>query len=231
MKKLALTIGCMVAVAGSAFAQGDVNWQSSSTFLIAQTNGTVFSSYVPSAGTAQGTQGNTAGNTTTLYYYALLYSTSSSTTPASLSGFSSWTFSGLTATNGPGANGRLVLETTGTPTSAPVNGLPSGTAAAMELVGWSANLGTSWSTVLNELNNWSADYIPNAYFGTSAVGTSITPNSANPGTTVFGSGAGQIDNPSGSPMQLDLLGTVPEPGTMALAALGGASLLLFRRKK
>jgi hypothetical protein len=29
----------------------------------------------------------------------------------------------------------------------------------------------------------------------------------------------------------DVLVTVPEPGTMALAALGGASLLLFRRKK
>jgi hypothetical protein len=29
----------------------------------------------------------------------------------------------------------------------------------------------------------------------------------------------------------DLFGNVPEPGTLALAALGGASLLMFRRKK
>ncbi|HUC85517.1 MAG TPA: PEP-CTERM sorting domain-containing protein [Candidatus Acidoferrales bacterium] len=28
-----------------------------------------------------------------------------------------------------------------------------------------------------------------------------------------------------------VLTTVPEPGTLALAALGGASLLMFRRKK
>jgi hypothetical protein len=54
---------------------------------------------------------------------------------------------------------------------------------------------------------------------------------------VFGSGAasaaGQpISNPAGSPMILNLIPTtVPEPTTIALAGLGGLSLMLFRRRK
>jgi len=233
MKKLVLTIGCSAAVALSALAQGDVNWSGPSTFFVAQTNGTVYSSFETSSGTPQGTQGNTVGNTTAFYYYALLENVSGTASPTTVSQLAAWTYTGLNATNGPGANGRIVTENnpTGTAyTQAPATGTTSGTAANFIIVGWSANLGTNFATVLNVLQNWGADQIANAYFGVSAEGL-ITPNSANPGTTVFGSGAGQINNPSASPVQLDLLGTVPEPGTMALAALGGASLLLFRRRK
>ena len=60
----------------------------------------------------------------------------------------------------------------------------------------------------------------------------INPGTANPGVAVFG--IAPIAN-VGLPIQS--VGTqlyalpVPEPGTMALAGLGGLALLLFRRRK
>jgi hypothetical protein len=104
-------------------------------------------------------------------------------------------------------------------------------------VGLSANLGTTWSAVLGNLNSWSTDastIVGPAYFGVSAVGSSVAvlSSTTSPGNYVIGNGAGEIYNPSSAPMQLDQVGLpVPEPGTLALAALGGASMLMLRRKK
>ena len=42
---------------------------------------------------------------------------------------------------------------------------------------------------------------------------------------------GEINSGAANPMQLDALAVVPEPSPLALAAIGVASLLMFRRKK
>ena len=100
------------------------------------------------------------------------------------------------------------------------------------VAGWSANLGSTYAAAWNEIDNWAtlgSSVVGTAFFGLSNEGL-LNPNPSSPGNTPFGAaGSGLINNPN---MQLnELLVTVPEPGTMALAALGGASLLLFRRRK
>ena len=103
------------------------------------------------------------------------------------------------------------------------------------LVGWSANLGTTYTAAVADAG--SSSYLLGlsapAFFGTSSVGD-LQGSSALVGVEEFGASAGQINDTSGGgdPMLLEpLLAATPEPGTLALAALGGASLLLFRRKK
>jgi len=70
----------------------------------------------------------------------------------------------------------------------------------------------------------------NAFFGVTSAGTGYNPNNASPGATPFGTGGSLINSPN-TQLYLLQVAPTPEPGTMALAALGGASLLLFRRRK
>jgi len=244
MKKLLTTLAT-VGLAAAAFAQGTVNWSGVGSLFIAQTNGTVYSSFGANGGQATlgGTIGNTAGNTaandTALgysgFYYELLVG-SSATAPTTAAGFAGWVDTTLGATNGAVSNGRIVQTAAGGAggiagnTQAAATGWLPGVTTNIIMVGWSANLGSSWSTVLGELQNWSTEGIANAYFGVSTVG-SLAGGNANPGVSIFGANAGQINNPAGSPMELELLGTVPEPGTVALAIMGASSLLMLRRKK
>jgi hypothetical protein len=98
------------------------------------------------------------------------------------------------------------------------------------LVGWSSNLGTTWGAVSNVLAYWGDLLISSAYLGVSTTGY-ITPlaSSVSPGAQVFGS----APTPQGLP--IFSLNTplyfvpVPEPGTLALAGLGGLAFWLFRR--
>lgn len=241
MKKLLLTTAVVLGLSVAAMAQGTVNWNGVANLFIAQTNGGTYSTFAGGGlSTGSGSVGNTAGNTvannTALgyqgYYYELLVSATASAAPTVVSGLSGWLDTGLSATNGAVSNGRIVqtaAQGVAGNQQAIANNWPVNATESVILVGWSANLGSSWSTVLNELQNWSTDGISGAYFGVSSMG-SLAAQSGNPGVTVFGPGPGQINNPVGTPMVMNLL-AVPEPGTIALAALGGASLLLFRRKK
>ena len=227
------------------FAQGTVNWTGVGPSFIGQTNATVFSSFVASSGSPSGgSSGNTALAVGGIYYYALLTSASLNTAPTSLTQFSgtlstAWLSTGLQATNNTGSNGRIVqypaVQNAGTS-----NWVDTATQNIL-MVGWSANLGTTWASALANLNNWSnfgTNSIGPAFFGVGQSVGSLTIGSANPGITVLGASVGQInDTVSGAgPLVMNILaipslGPVPEPSTMALAALGGASLLLFRRRK
>jgi hypothetical protein len=231
MKKILTTLAASGLCAG-AFAQGVVNWTGAAGYIIAETNATVYSSFEASSGTpAGGTVGNTApGNT---YYYELLVS-SSATAPTTDAGLSSWLDTGLGAQNGASANGRILQNNSST--AAVANNLPAGSTLNDILVGWSANLGATWAIASGNLASWAtaqANVSGTAFFGVSGVGSIQGIASPGPGNQAFGTGAGQILNQSPNQLQLDALSTttVPEPGTLALAALGGASLLMFRRKK
>ena len=238
MKKLALTTIAAISIASGAFAQGFVAWSATpGPSVIGYTNSILTSTFTTGGGGASGlSQGAATGNTvaggSSLFYYALMVNTTgtATTTPTTLAGLSGWTYTGLAMTNGTTANGRL------SPTVAATGAVPStGANENFMLVGWSANLvgSTNVSTVLFDLNNWGtvqSGITGTAFFGVSAVATLTPSTSSSSPTAVFGTGL--INNPSAAPMVLySLLAPTPEPGTMALAALGGASLLLFRRRK
>ena len=77
-----------------------------------------------------------------------------------------------------------------------------------------------------------AGMLAGSFYGISATGNA-EPGGGTPALPVwhlFGTTASAQGTPVGG-FQLVEVSTVPEPGTLALAALGGASLLLFRRKK
>jgi hypothetical protein len=100
-----------------------------------------------------------------------------------------------------------------------VAGWAAGAARDFKVAGWSSSLGTAfnpaWLTTL-----------PTG-FGLSALGTGQAGGSTATGTlpnlNIFG-GATGIQNGF-------FLQTVPEPSSMALAGLGAAALLIFRRRK
>jgi len=235
MKKIITTIA-ISGIAFLTFAQGTVNWVAPVTAFIGQTNATVYSTFVSSTGSpVGGTSGNTVGGGTSLFYYELLVSASVSSVPTTLSTLTNnWLDTGLQATNGPSANGRISMM--GSSSQAIAANWPASTVENLIMVGWSADLGTTYAAMLGNLSNWAifSGTLAGApaYFGVGTSVGSLASQSGNPGVTVFGSNAGQV-NDTGTAMQMDLLSpaAVPEPTTMALAALGGASLLLFRRRK
>jgi hypothetical protein len=248
MKKLVLTTLAITGLSLAAFAQGTVSWTGVAGTFIGSTNGGTYSSFSAVNGsTGVGSTGNTLGNNTANdtalgyngYYYELLVSSSAGSAPTTFSQFSAWSDANLQATNGPGSNGRIIQTGTGgagnvaNNTQATANNWPASTTESVILVGWSANLGTTWATALANAQNQSflAGLSSYAYWGVSSLG-SLASASGNPGVTVFGTGVGQINN-AATPAVLQPLGVtaVPEPTTIALAAIGGASLLLFRRKK
>ena len=244
-KTLAILAGA--SISSAVFAQGLVNWTGSAGLFEAQTNGTTYSSYEastgasPLTGTVGNTIGNTAPNNATLgysgYYYELLASATAVSGPTTLASLNAWSDTGLSATNGAASNGKIGQDGTGSDVA---NHTTAGNTYAFVVVGWSANLGNNWATVLAELNSWAtsesqfANNTANAaYFGVSSFGSGVqVVGSPGPGNKVIGSSAGEILNNAANPVQLDELPvTIPEPGTMALAGLGGAAMLLFRRKK
>jgi len=229
MKKLIISTIVAAGFASGVLAQGTVNLSNSGV------------SPITTNGTAVGNISGGAGN----FYFALLTSGiyNGSTLPAGgtsqiLNG--TFQFTGVYGTNTATA-GRLA-------TGGSVAGQPTTSSGSFAwpvyqtndyiLVGWSVNEGTSWSVVSNELatGTWAAV----GWFGFSVVGDQaaggVDPNTSlevNP-ATIFGAaadqGAGGLNPIPG--FQLNVVGTVvPEPSTMALAGLGGLSMLLFRRKK
>jgi hypothetical protein len=233
MKKT-LTILALTGLTSAAFAQGTVQWQSVAGNFIGSTNSASYSSYTPTIQTTTGASGVTVGSASTLFYYELLVSASSSTAPTTATALANnWQDTGLEAQNAAAANGRILQLLPAA--NATANHWAAGVTENIMLVGWSANLGTTYAGALSDLQNWStvgSTIVGPAYFGTSALGD-MASGTGNPGPLVFGTGAGQINNGSGNPMVMNLLApaVVPEPGTMALAGLGGLSLLAFRRKK
>jgi len=237
MKKILLTSFCAVALTAASYGQGFINWGTiSPTFFTAQTNSTQYSPLTDQGlGSGAAAQNGSVGATVgggAQFYYALLFAAAGTAAPTTAAGFSGWspvTLNGqpnavLMATNANSA-GRVTSEGVA---GENVN-IANGTTYSVLFVGWSANLGTTWSTVLNELQHWGTTgqqgITGTSFFGMSNVGQ-YSPGAAAPGNTPFATGV--IASPN---TQLYQLATIPEPGTLALAAIGGASLLLFRRKK
>jgi len=225
MKKLAVTL-CLSALAVGAFAQGTINFLNGTTTLT-RTNGTGI--------------GLTAGNTSpgAGYYYAVFTASSSITSVTAQDLLSSsWTWTGIYGTNTAATTGGRF---SGGGNVATATGWQPGQTNSYCVVGWSADLGASWSSIAAQLqgstftggayrgNNWSKT---GGFFGLSSVGFGASGGgpSGLPAFSLFGS----TPTGQGTPISsgFDLFATqVPEPSTLALAGLGAAAIVIFRRRK
>jgi hypothetical protein len=235
MKKIVLTSVCALAMTGAALAQGNVNWGSiSAAAMTAQTNSTAYSPLFGGGSTGNGAVGGTQGSASlgTGFYYELLYTSYSGSqlaTPTTLASLSTWSDAGLGASNNTVTASRLVPMNPNSGAQVPWS---PGVTNSIMLVGWSANLGTTWGAVSNVLSNWATLGIANAFFGESTTGYITTLSTAtSPGATVFGTAATAQGLPINSLLTQLYLVPVPEPGTIALATLGGLSMLALRRRK
>jgi hypothetical protein len=203
MKKLAVTLA-LAAIATSTFAQGLVKFSNNATTLVSfGQQGGVLTATTPGAS----------------FYYCLLVAPMGTVDPLAFS------FAGIYATNSAATTGGRFQG--GSNLGVSVAGWAAGESRSFEIAGWSANLGTIWNPA------WlTAGGRPSGsqdYFGLSAIGAGI---------------AGGLDSNNASIPALALVGAapsissgfgvtsaVPEPGTMALAGLGAAALMIFRRRK
>jgi len=229
MKKILLTGVLIAASLALASAQGSIKFYNITASFLVSTNGT---------GTAAGENGTTSGKTDQTsgdYYYAVFYDATTPTSANLLTG--GWTLASITGTNYSLAAGGIIGPGGAAAGGAAIPGTIAGNSYYIDLVGYSASLaGTMTMTQMLDAfygvggQNWLAA----GYFGIAAYS----------GNTVVLGGAGSPPGPGsaifGSTLPItagwDLNGVspttiIPEPGTLALAALGGASLLLFRRRK
>ena len=222
MKRL-IAIVSMVGAATLLHGQGYIIFNGSSAGV--ETNTASFYSQV-AYGT--GTAGKTGVPSTGLRYdYALLYSAidpGAGANPTNAAWSVATTFGGgtLMGTNAGPVTG--VMTGNGAAGGVQVN-LASGSLYYVELVAWSANLGTL-SQVLTQYgtDSWTA----NGYFNYEAY-SSLTPfATAGTGDPVL---IGGVWANNAFSLYAVAPAGVPEPSTMALAGLGGAALLLFRRRK
>ena len=224
MKKNLTIIALACLVTASVQAQGLVVFSSSTQNI--STNNSLSQLGATAVGKTLG-----AGN----YNYALFYSVAATTVNGSATASSglagnyvwtdsNWTFAGDYAASSATA-GRFVALSANGDGSSTVSGLGAGAGAQFVVGGWNSALGSTISALQTAL----ATQGTFGFVGESAVsGQLIAGNGAlipNPNT--FGGTAPQLQA-----FQLGsfLVAPTPEPGTMALAALGGASLLLFRRR-
>jgi hypothetical protein len=202
MKRTIFTLVILTYCIGVAWGQGSVVWSSAGGLVSWQTNSTTYSPFFGGGVTGSGTIGFAAINSAvpgpTFRYellYGALYNGSVNVAPTTLSDLNTWSDSSLSATNAI-VGGRIVCAPSSTGAATPV-GWNYGSTNYIMLVGWSANLGSTWSAAKATLNSQSALAMVNgqAFFGVSKVGY-VMPAIAgqNPGAVLFGAGGGLIQS-------------------------------------
>lgn len=213
MKKL-LTVAALMGVASLSFGQGIVNFGNTTASIThVQTNSVV-------GGANTGRISGPAGS----YYFALFVAPNGTAFNPALTG---WSFV-ATATN-TGALGRFYGANTTDGQSVPGFGISS--TASFLVAGWSANLGSSWQQVQPWYEALQATGLaPTAgAFGFSRVASDIVlGGGAIPVPNIFGTAATQA---TGFQLALAPTTIIPEPTSFALAGLGAAALMIFRRRK
>lgn len=205
MKKI-LTIACLAAATSLSYAQGFVNFGNSSTTLIS------------AGGTA------TPGSSTSGFVFALFVAPSGTvaadfTNPVDVND-NRFQLAGAYNVNHATSVGRLAT----TAGQAVVSGTPGGSTVDFIIRGWSASAGATWAEALAA---WNGGAGATMYLGSSRIGNNVILGDGGgiPTPSLFGVGGNQVGG-----FNLTLY-PVPEPSSMALAGLGAASLLIFRRRK
>src|ERR1700722_8876535 len=241
MKKVLVTLIGITAGAGIVHAQGVFELTSGTTFGATTNTGTWGATATPDGADNYSSiiSGKTANFATAPsgFLYAFLFVKTGVGTSGDLANLNDGNWEQLAVDNG-GTAGSVLF---GTNSSAPAgnwqaqggassqqiigannDAFANGTTYSVALVGWSANLGSSWTTVAAELQSsvWNAA----GNFG--YVVASVNPNSGAPGnlpSAVWGVNSLTL-------FSVPVIG-VPEPTTIALAGLGGLSMLFLRRRK
>ncbi len=218
MKKIVTTLAvCGMAVA--SFAQGHVNFVNASGFQNVSTNISQDIFGNPTGLVGVGLV-NGSGVEPNGYYYALLaqpYSGSGPTVPTTIGNLltSGWTFTGAQGVNALG-RGRIG----GGADTITTAGMPLGGTNQFLVAGWSASLGSTWRQFpLNFKVAIGVTKVSLVYPALALVQLALALQKQ----YLVGHGVA-------SPFTLYAV-PIPEPSTIALAGLGGLSLLLFRRKK
>lgn len=223
MKKIATLVIALSLGSILAQAQGTITLANTSVDLAYTNNGVV--------------SGKLFGN----FYFTVLDSTSlslasSATNLSNPSSLALWTWTGVTGTSY--ATSLNAGKTQGSATAAANWGAPTGsfyntgTIDSYIVVGWDITEGNNWLTVSNELAT--SSLVAGGWFGVTPIAQSYSGGGPNTlaAIDVFANTTGISGQGLSSGIVLTLVpSAVPEPSTMALAALGGASLLLFRRRQ
>jgi hypothetical protein len=222
MKKLLLSIG-LVAIGATAFAQGNAIfgsvagyvWNTNSTRSVAGAVDTAFLfSTVNLAPTVAGVMTSTPTNTaaTQLTFVQATTAWSDILSDPNFHLATNYTTSAEVIGTTTGAGG--VAYNAGSAFT--LLNSPSGGTIYVYVIGWDATYANPYSAAAANANvGWSSVFSYNTVVG------------PNPGPA--GTATSMTSQATG--WQFGVVSVVPEPSTMALAALGGASLLLFRRRK
>ena len=229
MKKLAVTL-CLSAIAVGAFAQGTVNFVNTSATLFRLNSTATGGGIVNTPPTAQG-------------FYFGLFTASSTITSATINDIltPTWTFTGLYGTNTAATAGGRMSGGNG---AATLTGWQPGVTNSFVVVGWSANLGHDWTLIRDQAASGGVNFSGGAYYGTgwattvnaflglTAVGFAQAGGGPTgiPAPNLFGPISTQA-NPVQGLTDLYPVLNIPEPSTFALAGLGAAALVIFRRRK
>lgn len=203
MKKL-LTLAALVGATTFSFGQGNVLWNNTSGTLVS----------LDGVSMPVRTTGDTTIN---LGLFVAPFGT-----PAPAAGLPgaadpNWQFVGAYGLNSTAASGAGRMQNPGTATIA---GYAPGTTVNFIIAGWRTTAGgvaADWSAARNSLLS----------YGHSSLGFLIVGGGAFPLPSAWGTTSDATVQQVGG---FNVV-TVPEPSSMALAGLGAAGLLLFRRRK
>jgi len=214
MKKTLLTLG-LVALSVAAFAQGRVNvLNDAGSQVILTSNGALAMS------ADQGLLGQPIGNTTPLPSgRTLMVGLYGGTSQNSLFLYSTWLMNGAVPAGSIPAT-HVILNANAATGAPAIPGIATGTPIGAS---------TPWFQVMiwdSSFASYSAAFNAGAYHGAGAeFQLNPSPSSiAYTGTTPPGANSTWVDGPIS-------IGLVPEPSTFALAGLGAAAMLIFRRRK
>lgn len=211
----------LAALVGTSYGQGFVTVAGT---MSNSTNSTaITTAWTGGQQSSTGTWGNLGTANSGQHFDVALLTTTAGSPTLTLFGDANlatdWLYTGLSGVNANTFAGRLSIGS-----DVMANNAPVGNSQNWILVAWSTSLGTSWAQVepLLAAGSFGA---ATGFIGWSAIGVGPA-GAASPGLPLIIQGTGSI-----IPGAFTLLQVVPEPSTIALAGLGGLSLLLFRRRK
>jgi hypothetical protein len=211
MKKLLVTTAATLMTV-AVFAQGTVYFSNNAFEKIS-------SGALGSASSTWATMPATAG----LLNFGLFYGTGAAQ-PATLS------FLGVVGQNSATTPGLIVNASGNSITALPIPGTTPGQADVwVQIAGWTATFGTNWAGAKASAQTTQGDYWGESAVVNAAKTAGGLGPTTGPGAIIWQTATGT--DPTKIAGGFALFTIVPEPSTMALAGLGFAAMLIFRRRK